>query len=256
LMNRPRDIRAALESLVIDYPASLIEVQRADIPRMVFNIGLISERLGAGSRVADIGGGIGLFSPACAALGYSSVLVDDFRDSNNIDIAEDVFQRVHRKAGVEIISRDVVADGVSFVAESFDVITTFHSMEHWHHSPKKLFHQLVAALKPGGIFVLCGPNCVNIRKRMTLPFGLGSWSPMSEWYEEDVFRGHVREPSVKDLVYIAQDMGLVDNTVIGRNWLGLKSRYQWVTALAPIVDRPLQAFPSLCSDIYLLGHKP
>ena len=36
---------------------------------------------------------------------------------------------------------------------------------------------------------------------------------MAHWYEPELFRGHVREPDVDDLRYIARDMGLEDVVV-------------------------------------------
>jgi hypothetical protein len=48
-------------------------------------------------------------------------------------------------------------------------------MEHWHHSPKRLFRQVSdKLLKPGGRFVLAVPNCVNLRKRLSVPLGVGA----------------------------------------------------------------------------------
>ena len=128
-------------------------------------------------------------------------------------------------------------------------------MEHWHHSPKALFGHLMRALRPGGLFFLGVPNCVNLRKRITVPLGRGKWSTMADWYEPPRFRGHVREPDIDDLRYIARDLGLREVRIIGRNWLGYQSRRRWARALVSIVDRPLQQRPSLCSDIYLLGRK-
>jgi hypothetical protein len=96
---------------------------------------------------------------------------------------------------------------------------------------------------------------VNIRKRITIPLGMGKWSPMTEWYEAEVFRGHVREPDVGDLRYIAEDLGLIDTKVMGRNWLGYESRFGWVRSLTPLADQLLRLFPSLCSDLYLIGRK-
>jgi SAM-dependent methyltransferase len=153
------------------------------------------------------------------------------------------------------MSRDVIAQGVDFPAASFDAITTFDSMEHWHHSPRRLFRQIIAALKPGGTLIIGVPNCVNLRKRITVPLGIGKWSSMSEWYEADVFRGHVREPDVGDLQFIARDLGIVDVKVLGRNWLGYGSRRGWVRRVTPIADHLLRPFPSLCSDLYLIGRK-
>src|SRR5207249_4442450 len=103
------------------------------------------------------------------------------------------------------------------------------------------------------LFVLSVPNCVNLRKRLTTPLGIGGWSRMEEWYEEPVFRGHVREPSVSDLRHIANDMGLTDVSILGRNWLGLSSRSAVVRTLALLSDRVLRLRPSLCSNLYLLG---
>jgi len=97
-------------------------------------------------------------------------------------------------------------------------------MEHWHHSPKAFFHRVTRSLRPGGLFLLCGPNSVNLRKRFSVPFGRSNWSSMEDWYEQQVFRGHVREPNVNDLRHIARDLGLVVISVFGRNWLGRDSR--------------------------------
>ena len=75
-----------------------------------------------------------------------------------------------------------------------------------------------------GLFVLGVPNRVNLRKRVFVPFGYGKWSSMKDWYESPVFRGHVREPDVDDLRYIARDLHLRDWQVFGRNWLGYSSQ--------------------------------
>jgi SAM-dependent methyltransferase len=248
-------LKDMLARICLDYPAVQIETQRRDIPRIAFHIELIVAALPNGGRIADIGGGLGLFSPGCAEIGLSTVLVDDFRDFDNIPIAQDVFQRVHRRRGIEIISRDAVAQGVDLPSGSFDAITTFDSMEHWHHSPKRLFGQLMNALRPDGVFIIGVPNCVNLRKRITVPFGVGKWSSMGEWYEADVFRGHVREPDVDDLRFIARDLGLIDTMLLGRNWLGYSNRLSWVRSITPLVDRLLWPFPSLCANLYLVGRK-
>jgi len=100
------------------------------------------------------------------------------------------------------------------------------------------------------------PNCVNLRKRLSVPLGIGKWSRMEDWYEEQEFRGHVREPDVADLRYIALDMGLKDVQILGRNWLGYASRSRFVRLGTWIVDMPLRMFPSLCADLYMTGHSP
>jgi hypothetical protein len=96
---------------------------------------------------------------------------------------------------------------------------------------------------------------VNLRKRLTVPFGVGKWTPMWAWYEVERFRSHVREPDVDDLRYIAADLGLCNVKIIGRNWSGYRSRFRAARIITPLIDRLLRFWPSLCSDIYLVGRK-
>src|SRR5262249_32985107 len=146
--------------------------QQKDIPRVAFNISL-SLRRSSGQlledhydsfEICDIGGGVGLFSVGCAALGVRrSLLIDDFNDRINHQVGPEILN-IHWSYGVEVASHDVTATGILDIEGSFDAITSFDSMEHWHNSPKVLFAQVVAKLKPGGLFVLGVPNCVNLRK--------------------------------------------------------------------------------------------
>jgi SAM-dependent methyltransferase len=159
---------------------------------------------------------------------------------------------LHRELGVSVESEDVL-NGFTLPHGRFDAITCFDSMEHWHKSPKKLFHGLKESLRPGGWFILGVPNCVNLRKRITVPFGVGKWSQMKYWYDAEVFRGHVREPDVDDLRYIAADMGLKEVQVLGRNWLGFSSSRKRM--IMPVVDALLKPWPALCANIYLIGRK-
>lgn len=247
-----RSIEVVLRSVAERYPSDLIDGQIRDVPRIAFNIGLVTSRLGKDVAICDLGGGIGLFSAGCAAIGMRSILVDDFSDSVNFKHAS-VPDTVHRPLGVDVVSCNVVEAPPQFAAGSLDAITSFDSMEHWHHSPKALFHQATTWLRPGGLLVLGVPNCVNLRKRLTVPLGRGKWSSMNDWYEQTPFRGHVREPDVGDLRYIANDLGLKNIEIVGRNWLGYYHRSGAVRLATRVMDIPLRAFPSLCADLYLTG---
>jgi 2-polyprenyl-3-methyl-5-hydroxy-6-metoxy-1,4-benzoquinol methylase len=249
-----------LRNAANQYPKDLIDLQILDIPRIVFNMRISMEAVQfkphSELEICDLGGGIGLFSVGCAAYGVKRiVLVDDLDDSVNHRFGNSILG-LHKKLGVEVISRDVVEKGIRDISGKFDIITTFDSMEHWHHSPKRLFHDVAEKLNKGGIFVLGVPNCVNMRKRVTVPLGIGKWSGLQDWYEVAKFRGHVREPDVDDLKYIALDMGLIDLKIYGRNWLGYYSESPVVRIATKILDYPLRLKPSLCSDIYIIGRKP
>ena len=248
------EIVAALHRTADEYPPDLRAAQHADVERIAFHISTVVAEKGTQCSVCDVGGGVGLFSVGCATLGINVILVDDFGDIVNFEHGESALEP-HRRYGVRVLSKNVVRDSLGLDDAALDAVTSFDSMEHWHHSPKALFGHLMRALRPGGLFFLGVPNCVNLRKRITVPLGRGKWSTMADWYEPPRFRGHVREPDIDDLRYIARDLGLREVRIIGRNWLGYQSRRRWARALVSIVDRPLQQRPSLCSDIYLLGRK-
>ncbi len=76
---------------------------------------------------------------------------------------------------------------------------------------------MMAALRPGGLFLISAPNCNDFGKRITVPLGIAEWSSFDWWYHKPVFRSHVREPSVRDFRQIAQDLNLVNSRVYGRN---------------------------------------
>lgn len=249
-----KDIETTLKSIALKYPQELVAGQLSDVKRIAFNINLVLSRKGNNITVCDIGGGIGLFSVGCAAIGMKSILLDDFRDELNLQCGNSILD-LHRSYGVEIIERDVIENGIEFSPDTIDAVTTFDSMEHWHHSPKKMFASVMTAISTGGVFILGVPNCVNLRKRITVPFGIGKWSSMEEWYEKEKFRAHVREPDVDDLYYIARDMGLVDVKIYGRNWLGYCMQKKETRALTMLSDKILRLYPPFCSDIYMVGVK-
>ena len=246
-------ITARLRELVNGYPAALRPGQVADTRRIAFHLSLLAG-VPEGGHVADIGGGVGLFTPGAQALGFKATLVDDFRDAVNVEHGDAALE-VHRSGGVQVIRRDVVIEGMHFPPGSLDAVTSFDSIEHWHNSPRKLLHQLVDALRPGGLFILGAPNCVNMRKRITVPWGRGSWSGFDEWYEQAVFRGHMREPDVRDMRRIGHDLGLANIKVFGRNWQGRMSSSGLVRAMTAIFDAPLRLRAGWCSDLYLVGKK-
>ena len=220
-----------LNQIASEYPVGLRDAASQDVRRQTFHVTTVSQ-LAPGGSVADIGGGLGLFSVGCAAVGLNATLIDDFADPVNV-LHGDSALKIHQEFGVTILRRDVIREGLQLDAHSMDVITSFDSMEHWHNSPKAVFAEVMTALKPGGWFLLGVPNCVNLRKRITVVLGKAKWSSMADWYEEPVFRGHVREADVDDLLYIARDMDLTDVKILGRNWIGYVSRYRWASTVTP-----------------------
>jgi len=247
------EVVAVLREIVDDYPEGLRARQLNDLERQTFHVSTAIE-LAPHGRMVDLGSGVGIFGVGCAVLGMDVTIVDDFRDEVNAVYGNDAFT-AHRKHGVKVVERPVIAEVLGWGRETLDLVTTFDSMEHWHASPKRLFHEVMDALRPGGWLILGVPNALNLRKRIEVPLGRAKWSQMADWYEPETFRGHVREPDVADLHYIARDIGLMSYRILGRNWQGLCSAQPRIVQATRLTDRYLRRFPSLCSDIYLIGQK-
>lgn len=225
--------------------------------RTAYDINLILERLGSRDlAVCDVGGGYGLFSVGCARLGMRSILIEDFYDIERLGML-DATQTLLAEEGVEIMRRNMLTDDLGLEPETLDAVTSMHVLEHLPISPKPAFTQMVEALKPHGVFVLAGPNAVNLRKRIAVPLGREGWSPINEWYDHERFRGHVREPRAADLAYIARDLRLVNIDIRGTNFMATAAgQRRWIRSLAPALDALLRKRPSLCSELYLLAERP
>jgi SAM-dependent methyltransferase len=245
---RARQVITRLADLT---PEPLRAAQLADMDRLVFHV---EQSYLPGGAIADLGGGLGLFAPACAALGMDSFLVDDFGDAVNVEHPIHDMPP-HRTTGVQIVKTDVNHWGEYFADESLDVVTSFDSIEHWHCSPRRALLEAHRVLRPGGVLLLGTPNAVNLRKRIAVVLGRSNWSQFEDWYYPDRFRGHVREPVLGDLLRMVDDLGFECRKVWGRNWSGYAGgrTRRMVTRM---IDLPLRARPTLCSDLYVMAVKP
>ena len=248
------NVEAILHRIALRYPQELVATQLSDVKRIAFHIRLVRDHISPRGSLCDIGGGIGLFSVGCAALGMNVTLIDDFADEVNERYGPSILD-LHREYGVKIAVSNVLESPPQLEPTSLDAVTSFDVIEHFHHSPKPLLRSMVNALSPGGIILIGTPNSVNLRKRVLGLVGKTHWSDFDLWYNRSTFRGHVREPRVDDLLAIARDLELVEVRIFGRNWLGADSTNPAVRVATRLTDGLLLRRPSLCSNIYLLGSR-
>lgn len=156
----------------------------------------------------------------------------------------------------------MLRENLPFADESVDVVTCFHSLEHWHNSPKRLFCEIRRSLRNGGYVFIATPNAANLRKKVSVLFGRTNLCSLAEWYDSDLeFRGHVREPTVEDLKSLVLRNGFRLVAVHGRNFIGADTKAlpgissATVTRLVEWSDLILRRFPTLCSDIHVVAQK-
>jgi SAM-dependent methyltransferase len=252
----PVDVLAAARVVLSRYSKYWQDVQEHRLRQFSEEISYIYKDQGV---VVDLGGGDGLRAAICAQLGMKAYNVDVYE--LNVSISDhmpagflDEFRaatEVARSNGVQFELADVISWRTDM--EGIDAVMSFDALEHLHHSPRDLFRHLVDRMAIGGRFFIGAPNAANIAKRLRVLAGKNAFSRMEDWYYVPLFTGHVREPVVSDLREIADDLSL-DAVVFGANWLGFERMGQG-SVIAHLADTILRPFPSLCSDIYMLGTK-
>src|SRR5262245_38505137 len=108
-----------------------------------------------------------------AALGMRVVVIDiyDYMSQARLEL----FKSVFAPYCVQVVKRDCVAESIEFPENTFDVVTSFDSIEHWHGSPKPALHALKRGLRPGGlllarryVFIFIPFLLIAIAKKMRL----------------------------------------------------------------------------------------
>ena len=209
------------------YPATYHPILEANRHRILWQVDVVVDNVREGGNLVDIGAGIVPFMLISQELGYRTTVIDDLEDSTYLSDASKRVIELFESSGVNFIQADAFTNDLSFLTD-LDLVTSHDSMEHWHHSPRNMFRKFWARMTNNGLFFLGVPNCVNLRKRITVPF---------------------------DLRYIARDLGASRHQILGRNWIGYRHSSALIRRLTPLVDRAMQLRPSICSDIYLLAWK-
>lgn len=250
------DLENKYHEIVNKFPIEFRLILTNNANRVLWQVNEVLKLVPRGGHLVDIGAGVIPFMLICQQLGFKTTIIDDYQDSGHTNAALANVLQLNKAAGVTILNADVFQlNRVDFEAGGYDLVFSSDSMEHWHNSPKKLFHSLWKGMNDGALFWLGVPNCANLRKRLMAPFGKSKWTKMEDWYEPEIFRGHVREPDTEDLVYIAKDLGSQNYKIIGRNWIGHRHPSLFIRFLTPAADKLLRKFPGLCSDIYLYARK-
>lgn len=135
------------------------------------------------------------------------------------------------KMGVKFVEADLTSVGLRslFDRGSVDVVASYHTLEHLHHSPKVLLESALDILKPGGRLVIEVPNAANLIKRAGLLIGRTNYPSFSEFYDSAKSCGHIREYTADDLAKLA------------------RSR---------VFDSLLRVKPGLCGSLFLTAQKP
>ncbi len=253
---RNRAVLNRLNKWKARYPKVLqAESHRAEV-RDIYHYELLSK---PGAHVVDLGGGFASHNLLLGMDGQPVTVVDMFSAywSDAKDIDANQLMQLFEEANVNLIEADLPAwSPAGHIAPgTVDTLFSAHCFEHFHQSPMPLLRRCMPLLRPGGRLVVCVPNAVNLRKRIDVARGRSNMPPWDSFFlHQGPWFGHVREYCVNDLQRMAQELGLTEVEIFGRNWLGM-ARFEGrgPRAAMGIVDRMLRTRPGLCSDLYLIA---
>jgi SAM-dependent methyltransferase len=220
----------------VDWAAALFppEIQERGIARAYYDlIWTLDQILRAlprsphGLRVLDVGCGAGVLALALRHLGACVTAVDRFDEyegacDNQMGNTRAIMDRFEQQ-GIEVISRDVVADGLPAGEGAFDLATCFAMIEHLPESPRALLAQMHRALGAAGLVAITTPNQAWIRTRLRLLFGRSAHDPLADWWTPP-FYGHVREYTLAELQSMLEWSGFQIVTATRGNWWHASSR--------------------------------
>jgi SAM-dependent methyltransferase len=160
-------------------------------------------------RLLDIGSGpmdkTGIFQ----LFGFQCYAVDDLGDpwhqrGDNIHRIKAYGQGL----GINFFQQQNGVYTIPFDAESFDVVCSLDVIEHLHESPRRMLNTMGTYLKPNGVAVIVMPNSVNFRKRLSVLVGRTNHVPIDQYFHSiGTWRGHVREYTLSETVYICEQAG-------------------------------------------------
>jgi SAM-dependent methyltransferase len=171
--------------------------------KYLFEIQLILKNLGDGTRILDVGGGMGVNLLCIQRLVNQDLklhLVDRFEEytEENRMGPSDRGLKLMGEAKISVITQDFWLNAkLPFKSDFFDVATIFAVVEHLPGHPLRLLREIRRVLKHNGKIILGGPNSVSLVKKVKLLFGKHPYIPFDLWIA-DKYYSHYREYNRKE----------------------------------------------------------
>jgi 2-polyprenyl-3-methyl-5-hydroxy-6-metoxy-1,4-benzoquinol methylase len=165
------------------------------------HIKFILKHVPKGSRILDIGSGIGILALALTKFGYKVDGLDKyiFLPDTYISLGPDALeklQEIWQKNTITIFNKDVFEFEAN---EKYDCVINIAVIEH-QRDPKKFLAACSANLKVGGYFFCVTPNMVDLLNRLRVLVGRSAFRDLKPFFESgEKFVGHWREYTLDEL---------------------------------------------------------
>lgn len=250
------DVDAAYEKLIAEFPIEnyVDESVRFQMQGVTREISRFVPEI-QGRRLLDLGCGPMDKTAILQYLGFQCFAADDLSDPWHLrDKNDEKIVGFARRMGIEFYRQRSDDYSIPFELESFDIVCSLAVIEHLHQSPRELLNCMGQFAVPNGLIVVGMPNAVNLRKRLSVAIGKSNHVPVDQfYYSEGIWRGHVREYTLRETEFICRSNGFDVLTATT------------CEALAPVkLRRPMReiytflgnVIPTLRSNLIVICRKP
>ena len=199
----------AIEITAKKFPFQNYMMTGTKVRDVYYNIAhTVARFLKPGSKILDFGSGPCDKTAILQTMGYDCTAYDDLQDDwHHIDGNRDKIIEFAKECKVNF--KLATDRSIPFEKGSFDMVMLHSVIEHLHDSPRELLNSLMELTTPEGLLFITVPSAVNIRKRLAVLKGGTNLTRFEEYYwDDDPFRGHIREYVKDDLVQLSNNLNL------------------------------------------------
>lgn len=181
--------------------------------RLAEDLVLVTQRVGTGDRVLEVGSVPLLLTAALAGRGF---------DVTGVDLDPERFRAGIDACGLAVVRCDVETEALPFADASFDAVVCNEVFEHLRVNPVFTVREINRVLRPGGRLMLSTPNLRSYRGVVNLVGHGRAWSVGAEPYEQYAklerlgHMGHVREYTRREVEDFLAACGLTVTEVVPR----------------------------------------
>ncbi|WP_262590197.1 class I SAM-dependent methyltransferase [Candidatus Pelagibacter communis] len=223
-------------------------------PKYFYIYKLIKNKFSGSETILDFGSGLNDLSAILKKLNFNIEAYDDCNDDwykidKNLEKLRTFSNQINLKFYENI-------QELFKSKKKYEIILLLDVLEHVP-TPKKFIYDVINFLEQNSYIIITVPNSVSLRKRISVFFGKTNYASYSEYFEEEPFRGHWREYSLDDILYLAKKINFEIKHLEGINAIVPRNKFLFFIYIKFkfLYNYLIKIFPSLSDTICVILKK-